>query len=73
MTSHWRLLIYILPVTLLSFTLNIQKFVELTLTQVRGKDHENNITEGIKIVFHDVFKIIAELALVKTVPYSQHK
>ena len=36
MTNTRRLLVYVVPVTLLSFALNIPKFMEVTLTQNNG-------------------------------------
>ena len=36
MTNTKRLLVYIVPVTILSFALNIPKFMEVTLTQHNG-------------------------------------
>ena len=36
MTNTRRLLVYIVPVTVLSFALNIPKFMEVTLTQKNG-------------------------------------
>ena len=36
MTNTKRLLVYIIPVTLLSFALNIPKFMEVTVTQNNG-------------------------------------
>ena len=36
MTNTKRLLVYIIPVTVLSFALNIPKFMEVTVTQNNG-------------------------------------
>ena len=36
MSSTKRLMIYIVPVTVLSFSLNIPKFMEVTITQTNG-------------------------------------
>ena len=36
MSNTKRLLVYIVPVTILSFALNIPKFMEVTLTQTNG-------------------------------------
>ena len=64
---------YILPVTLLSFALNIPKFMEVTLTQVGGKGHKRINTEILQLVVFDVYKSGAVPALVDTGSNSQQK
>jgi hypothetical protein len=42
MTNTKRLLMYVVPVTILAFGLNVPKFMEVTLTQHNGTNEVDN-------------------------------
>ena len=39
MSNTKRMLVYVIPVTVLSFALNVPKFIEVTHTEVNGTNH----------------------------------
>ena len=58
MSNARRILVYIIPVTALSFALNIPKFMEVTITETNGTNAVDPSQTRL-----DVFKLLASVFL----------